>query len=86
VKHKIFVASANALKMGQNYQNHMTSFYELHKITGKVTLMRMRISDYKCAPQLFKNFNKCLPVEELVHLNFDRARQNSKSIEMVKLK
>ncbi len=31
VKHKSFVASAYALKMFQNYQNQMTSFYELHK-------------------------------------------------------
>ena len=59
VKHKICVASANALKMCPHS-------LKLQKFTGRVT--PLLTSDYKCALQLFKTFNECLPLEEWVHL------------------
>jgi hypothetical protein len=68
VKYKIFVASANALKMCQ----HSLKFY---KITRRVT--PMMVSDYKGALQLFKTFNECLPLEKWVHLNFDQVNTPS---------
>ena len=52
VKHKLFIASANALKMCQHYPDQSISFLELHKITKRVT--PMMLSDFKCALQLNK--------------------------------
>jgi hypothetical protein len=62
VKHKLFVASANALKMCRHYCDQSISFIELHKNTKRVT--PMMLSEYKCALQLFKTFNECLPINE----------------------
>ena len=52
VKHTMFIASANALKMCQHYPDQSISFLELHKITKRAT--PMMLSDYKCALQLYK--------------------------------
>ena len=71
VKHKLFVASANTLKMCKNYQCNMTSFIDLHKNLGRAT--PLMISDYKCALQLYKTFNECTPIDEWVYLNLDQV-------------
>ena len=71
VKNKLFVASSNALKICQHYPDRSISFLELHKITKRAT--PMMISEYKCALQLFKTFNECLPINEWVHMNFDQV-------------
>jgi hypothetical protein len=71
VKHKLFVASANALKMCQHYPDQSISFLKLHKITKRAT--PLILSDYKCALQLYKTYNECLPIYELVHLNVDQV-------------
>ena len=71
VKHKLFVASANALKMCQHYPDQSISFLELHKITKRAT--PMMLSDYKCALQLYKTYNHCLPMNEWLHLNIDQV-------------
>ena len=71
VKHKMFAASANALKMCQHYRNPMTSFIDLHKMTGRAT--PLMISDYNCALQLFKTFNEFTPIDEWIYLNLDQV-------------
>jgi hypothetical protein len=71
VKHKLFVASANALKMCQHYPDQLISFLELHKITKSAT--PLMLSDYKYALQLYKTYNECLPINEWLHLNIDQA-------------
>jgi hypothetical protein len=71
VKHKLFMASSNALKMCQHYPDRSISFLELHKITKRVT--PMIINEYKCALQLFKIFNECIPINEWVRMNFDQV-------------
>ena len=71
VKHKLFVASGNALKMCQHYPDQSISFLELHKITKRAT--PMMLSDYKCALQLYKTYNHCLPMNEWLHLNIDQV-------------
>jgi hypothetical protein len=71
VKHKLFVASANALKVCQHYPDPLISFLELHKISKRAT--PMMLSEYKCVLQLYKTFNECLPINEWVHLNFDQV-------------
>ena len=68
IKHKLFVASAKALKVCQHYPDPLISFIELHKISKRAT--PMMISEYKCALQLYKTFNECQPINEWVHLNF----------------
>jgi hypothetical protein len=71
VKHKIFVASANALKIYLHYQNLLTSFLHPCKITGRST--PMMITEYKFALQLFKVFNECTPIDEGAYLNLDQV-------------
>ncbi len=47
VKHKLFVASSNALKVCQHYPDRLTSFLDLRKISKRAT--PMMLSEYKLA-------------------------------------
>jgi hypothetical protein len=55
LKHKIFVASANALKLCLHYQYNNISYSDVHKKTKRE--IPSMIDDFECALQLYKTFN-----------------------------
>ena len=70
LKHALFVASANSLKMCLNYKTDMISYIDLHKMTNRAT--PEMLSDYKLALSLYKIFNNESPQNEWLHLNFSQ--------------
>ena len=78
LKHALFVASANCLKMCLNYPNEMISYQDLHKLTNRAT--PEMLAHYKLALSLYKVFNDKSPLNEWLHLNFTQintTRQTS---------
>jgi hypothetical protein len=82
-KHKLFVASSNALKVCLHYPRTQYSYFDLHRITKRAT--PDMICKYKLALSLYKTFNDQLPFNEWVHLNFNQ-RSTSRQLTFITLK
>ena len=70
LKHDLFVASAQALKVALHYPDTSLSYSDLHRLAKRAT--PDMYCKYKCAILLFKTFNHKIPTEEWIHLNFDQ--------------
>ena len=70
LKHSVLVASANACKLALHYPNQMISYLNLHAILKRAT--PEMFCNYKLALQLYKTFNRSLPHEEWINLNFEQ--------------
>ncbi len=82
-KHKLFVASSNALKVCLHYPRTQYSYFDLHRITKRAT--PDMICKYKLALSLYKTFNDQLPFNEWVHLNFNQI-STSRQLTFITLK
>jgi hypothetical protein len=69
LKHSLFVASANALKVCLNYPDTSFSYMDLHQIANRAT--PEMFSSYKTALLLYGIFNEKVPIDEWIHLNID---------------
>ena len=71
LKHSLFVASANALRVCLHYPNREISYFQLHLITNRAT--PAMYLNYKLSLMLFKVINENIPLDEWTHLNFSQT-------------
>jgi hypothetical protein len=81
LKHVLFVASANCLKMCLNCPDDMISYQNLHKITNRAT--NEMLSQNKLALSLYKVFNNKFPMNEWLQLNFTQINTSRQTHFMI---
>ncbi len=78
LRHSLFTASANALKICHHYPNELISYYNYHKMSDRATPEMM--CNYKLALSLYKTMNNQFPETEWTHLNFNQILTSRQSM------
>ena len=78
LRHSLFTASANALKICHHYSNELISYYNYHKMSDRATPEMM--CNYKLALSLYKTMNNQFPETEWTHLNFNQILTSRQSM------